>query len=116
MSSSLDIYAKITVGEAAQWIKDFSQAHTDLGGLTVALILASRPTEFKNPRRPRSSKVSSDSSEREALDYNPELCDARLKLKGGIPVQCSKSKADGCSCCKKHQSIADKNDGISPRR
>ena len=71
-----------------------------------------RLLDFKNPRKPRSSKVSSDSSERSEQEYNPNLCDARIWLKGGFAGQCSCKTGDGKSLCKRHQNEADKNNGM----
>jgi len=71
-----------------------------------------RLLDFKNPRKPRVSKVSSDSMERSSAPYNPCLCDARVWLKGGLDGQCSRQKnSDGSIFCKIHVKDADSHDG-----
>ena len=71
-----------------------------------------RLLDFKNPRKPRVSKVSSNSMERSSAPYNPCLCDARVWLKGGLDGQCSRQKnPEGGYFCKIHVKDADSHDG-----
>jgi len=120
---SLAPHETLSIAEMKVW---WSQALTEAGIgfftednvalLTDDFLLKCRPVDFvapPKPRKPRSSKVSPDSSIRGAASYNHEFCDARLKLKGGIAGQCSRSSpGEGC-LCKKHQAIADANNGMT---
>jgi len=120
---SLAPHETLSIAEMKVW---WSQALTAAGIgfftednvalLTDDFLLKCRPVDFvapPKPRKPRSSKVSPDSSIRGAASYNHEFCDARLKLKGGIAGQCSRSSpGEGC-LCKKHQAIADANNGMT---
>jgi len=63
------------------------------------------------PRMPRVTKKIS-SEERSGKDYNETKCDARVWLKGGFDAQCRCKKADNQFLCKKHQTEADKHDGL----
>ena len=49
-------------------------------------------------------------AERAAAGYNPDRCDARVWLKGGLAAQCSMRKKDGCFCTK-HFKEAEEHDG-----
>jgi len=63
------------------------------------------------PRMPRASKKVS-SEERSAESYDEAKCDARVWLKGGFDAQCRCKKLDGQFLCKKHETEAEKHDGL----
>ena len=70
-----------------------------------------RLLDFKNPRKPRVSKVSSNSMDRSTAPYNPCLCDARVWAEG-LGAQCSRQKnSDGSIFCKIHEKDANSHDG-----
>jgi hypothetical protein len=108
------IYAKISVAEAHQWLKNAKEAWDD-GRFETALfddvISDTKPVDFKTPRKPRVTKESSSSSERSEQEHDEKRCDARVWLKGGFDAQCSCSKLSQQFLCKRHQGEADKNGG-----
>ena len=121
--ASHDLSKKISGHEALQWLKNCFQDSNNIistdGSIDdesqlIDFFLSHKPVGFKNPRKPRTSKVSSDSSERSSNEYSPSLCDARVWLHGGLPGQCSRKKKDGCGCfCAMHHNEANKHDGMT---
>ena len=121
--ASHDLSKKISGHEALQWLKNCLQDSNNIistdGSIDdqsqlIDFFLSHKPVGFKNPRKPRTSKVSSDSSERSSNEYSPSLCDARVWLHGGLPGQCSRKKKDGCGCfCAMHHNEANKHDGMT---
>ena len=121
---SVELHQKLSVAEAQQWLID---AHCEwMGKDTSELSEASldalkeeihsmRPKEFKAPRKPRATKVSSSSSDRSQEDYNEERCDARVwtgPRVGGFGAQCSCKASGEGSLCKRHTTEASKHDGM----
>lgn len=71
----------------------------------IKIVKDCKPTDFKPPRKQRTSK---SSEERHSEEYNPSLCDARVFGKG-FGVQCSRKKsADNCLCTI-HQRVFENN-------
>ena len=118
MSTSLDIYAKISVAEAQKWLGNakvaWDEGRFDADDF-LQVITDTKPIDFKTPRKPRTSATSSSASERSEADYDPKKCDARLWLKGGLDAQCSRNKTDGNCLCKKHLKDADSHAGMTEK-
>ena len=112
--TSFNLSSKISGHEAVAWTQAVLNAkdiHLTIEEVTL-LVDKFRPTDFKNPRKPRTSKISSNSSQRSEQEYDPSLCNARIWLKGGFSGQCSCKYADGATLCKRHQNEADKHSGM----
>ena len=115
--SSLQMHEKISIAEAIQWIENIHDSYkesgipTDLGDLS-ALYTTLKPIGFKAPRKPRVSKGSSSVSDRAESEYDESKCQASIWLKGGYRGQCSCKKFDGGFLCTRHQTEADKHDGM----
>ena len=69
-------------------------------------ILTNKPVTTRKPRAPKAS-----SEERSQQVHNPELCDARIWLKGGYAGQCSRKKKDDQCLCTFHQKESDNHNG-----
>ena len=114
------LHEKISIAEARQWLlnahEEWTGTHIDtltdsqLEDLDKAMV-AMKPIDFKAPRKKRTTKTSSSTSERSEAEYDDVKCDARVWLAGGFDAQCSCKKIDGQFLCKKHQNEADKHDG-----
>ena len=117
--SSIDLSKKMSGHEARQWITNIFNEINNVSPDAISqlipdidsLIISSKPVDYKAPRKPRSSKVSSDSSQRSSSEYNPSLCDARIWLKGGFDAQCSRKKPNGGCLCTRHSKEAAANNG-----
>jgi len=119
---ALALHEKISIAEARQWLltahEEWTGKHTDsltdeaLAALE-AQIVATKPVDFKAPRKPRASKASTSDSERMNAEHDDSKCDARIWLKGGFAAQCSCAKVDGQFFCKKHQKEADSHGGVT---
>lgn len=114
------LHEKISIAEARQWLlnahEEWTGTHNDsltesqLEDLDKAMATM-KPIDFKAPRKKRTTKTSSSTSERSEAEYDEVKCDARVWLAGGFDAQCSCKKIDGQFLCKKHQNEADKHDG-----
>lgn len=114
------LHEKISVAEARQWLlnahEEWTGTHIDtltesqLEDLDKAMATM-KPIDFKAPRKKRTTKTSSSTSERSEAEYDEVKCDARVWLTGGFDAQCSCKKINGQFLCKKHQNEADKHDG-----
>ena len=111
--TSFNLSTKISGYEAVAWTSAVLQAKGILLTTEEVTLLVDqhRPTDFKNPRKPRSSKISSSSSERSEQEYDPTCCPARLWC-DGLGGQCSSKLKDGASMCSRHQKIANKHGGV----
>jgi len=117
---ALALHEKISIAEARQWLlnahEEWTGTHIDtltesqLEDLDKAMA-AMKPIDFKAPRKKRTTKTSSSTSERSEAEYDEDKCDARVWLAGGFDAQCSCKKINGQFLCKKHQNEADKHDG-----
>jgi len=114
------LHEKISIAEARQWLlnahEEWTGTHIDtltesqLEDLDKAMATM-KPIDFKAPRKKRTTKTSSSTSERSEAEYDEVKCDARVWLTGGFDAQCSCKKINGQFLCKKHQNEADKHDG-----
>ena len=117
---ALALHEKISIAEARQWLlnahEEWTGTHIDtltesqLEDLDKAMATM-KPIDFKAPRKKRTTKTSSSTSERSEAEYDEAKCDARVWLAGGFDAQCSCKKINGQFLCKKHQNEADKHDG-----
>ena len=117
---ALALHEKISIAEARQWLlnahEEWTGTHNDsltesqLEDLDKAMATM-KPIDFKAPRKKRTTKTSSSTSERSEAEYDEAKCDARVWLAGGFDAQCSCKKINGQFLCKKHQNEADKHDG-----
>ena len=110
--SSIDFGAKITGYEAKEWIRNIL-GDAEEGRIYdeedfMTLLVKHKPKDFKAPRKPRASKISS--SDRSEADYDCKLCDARV-WNDALGGQCSRKKLDGEVCCSIHMKESGKNDG-----
>ena len=83
----------------------------DTDGDLLSIISVFYPKKTKSSSG-SSSRVSSSSSERSSMTYDPVRCDARVWLKGGFAGQCTCKKHEDGAPCKRHQGEADKNSGM----
>lgn len=100
--SSIDMHTKISGHEAFAWIKNCLENHSLLPEdeeQLIDFIVSQKPKDFKNPRKPRASKKSSQ--ERASDDYQPSLCDAMV-WNDHLGAQCDKKKVDGKCFCNRH--------------
>ena len=117
--SSIDFGAKITGYEAKEWIRNIL-GDAEEGRIYdeedfMTLLVKHKPKDFKAPRKPRASKISS--SDRSEADYDCQLCDARVwnadpDTKKGLGGQCSRKKIDGECVCVIHVKEAGKHGGL----
>ena len=114
--SDTTLYNKHSGHKVIEWFQKISN-HEDFSDIfinttdknqLIQFILSCEPTDFKDPRKPRASKKSSD--QRYAESYNDSLCDARV-WNDSLGAQCSRAKSDGQCLCNIHLKEAAKNDG-----
>ena len=101
----------VHIAEVYEWMRAMAKELTGESEFSDSDFDQFRPVDFKAPKAQRVSKVSSDSSERADEDYDEARCDAGVWLKGGYRGQCS-CKKKGDTFCSRHQTEADKNDGM----
>ena len=114
--SDTTLYNKHSGHKVIEWFQKMSN-HEDFSDIFInatdknqllQFILSCEPTDFKDPRKPRASKKSSD--QRSSESYNDSLCDARV-WNDSLGAQCSRAKSDGQCLCNIHLKEAAKNDG-----
>jgi hypothetical protein len=107
---AFSITEKLSVTEAKEWLANTMTSLTEADDATF--IQAMHDFKGALPRKPRAAKKASSSAERAEEVYNEAKCDARVWLKGGFAAQCRCKKVEGQFLCSKHQTEADKHDGL----